>query len=246
MLNLLCIFFIYQSMAITMSVYLHRAIGHNHFILHPALEHFFRFWLWFTAGFAWPNWMQHYAAQHRKHHRHSDTELDPHSPRYFTFLQLCDVYAPAPGKAHYITEEDIKRYAPTVQTPNDWVELNIYEKYPRLGPRLFWLTVTALFGWAGFVFGFATYFFHRHISAFFSCYIIHKIGFKYAGNQGTDRSRILIPWSIFAGGEEIHAHHHNDPSQPKFSRHWWELDTGWVACKFFIWAGLMKVRKNNV
>ncbi|HCP57034.1 MAG TPA: acyl-CoA desaturase, partial [Pseudomonas sp.] len=44
--------------------------------LHPALKHFFRFWLWLTTAQNTREW----TAIHRKHHAKCETADDPHSP----------------------------------------------------------------------------------------------------------------------------------------------------------------------
>ena len=35
---------------VSVTLYLHRHSAHNSLDLHPALKHFFRFWLWFTTA----------------------------------------------------------------------------------------------------------------------------------------------------------------------------------------------------
>ena len=46
------------------TVYLHRDAAHRSVDLHPALRHFFRFWVWLTTGQVTSEWV----AVHRKHH----------------------------------------------------------------------------------------------------------------------------------------------------------------------------------
>ena len=61
---------------VSVTVYLHRHSAHRALDLHPALGHFFRFWLWMTTGMGTLEW----TAIHRKHHAKCETEEDPHSP----------------------------------------------------------------------------------------------------------------------------------------------------------------------
>ena len=61
---------------VAVTVYLHRYSAHRALELHPALAHFFRFWLWLTTGMETKEW----TAIHRKHHAVTETEDDPHSP----------------------------------------------------------------------------------------------------------------------------------------------------------------------
>ena len=46
------------------TIFLHRYQAHRALELHPAVSHFFRFWLWLTTGMVTKEW----AAVHRKHH----------------------------------------------------------------------------------------------------------------------------------------------------------------------------------
>ncbi len=59
------------------TIYLHRAQAHRALDLHPAVAHFFRFWLWLTTGMVTAEWV----AVHRRHHARCETAEDPHSPQ---------------------------------------------------------------------------------------------------------------------------------------------------------------------
>ncbi|MCX7122890.1 MAG: fatty acid desaturase, partial [Gammaproteobacteria bacterium] len=61
---------------VAITVFLHRAQAHRALDLHPAVAHFFRFWLWLTTGMKTKEWV----AVHRKHHAKCETIDDPHSP----------------------------------------------------------------------------------------------------------------------------------------------------------------------
>src|SRR3569833_3381300 len=62
---------------ISITVFLHRHQAHRALDLHPAVSHFFRFWLWLTTGITTQEWV----AIHRKHHAKCETADDPHSPQ---------------------------------------------------------------------------------------------------------------------------------------------------------------------
>lgn len=229
---------------VVFSIYIHRGKGHHYFSFTPGLEHFFRFWVWITMQYSWPNWMQHYAAQHRKHHKYSDTETDPHSPYQLTFTQMLDYKHNEPGRPYYISTEEMKLYAPDIITATDWIELNLYSKYPRLGTIIFWIVLTILFGLPGAVMGAFFRYGFNPCAAILANYGYHKIGFTYAGNSGADKSKIFFP-GIFGGGEVLHAHHHNDTTTPYFNRYWWEIDTGWLYCRVLIAMKLMKLTNST-
>ena len=49
---------------VAITIYLHRHQAHRALDLHPAVAHFFRFWLWLASGTVTEEWV----AVHRKHH----------------------------------------------------------------------------------------------------------------------------------------------------------------------------------
>ncbi len=65
-----------EGLAHGVSLKTHRSDTHGSIELHPALDMYARFRLWTTTGQKRREWV----AVHRKHHRFSDVEGDPHSP----------------------------------------------------------------------------------------------------------------------------------------------------------------------
>ena len=72
-----CTFILTQITIVSVTLYLHRHSAHRSLELHPALQHFFRFWLWLTTSLNTLEW----TSVHRKHHALCETEEDPHSPK---------------------------------------------------------------------------------------------------------------------------------------------------------------------
>src|SRR5687767_11057885 len=46
-----------QTTMMAVTVYLHRDATHRSLDLHPALRHFFRFWIWFTSSMLTREWV---------------------------------------------------------------------------------------------------------------------------------------------------------------------------------------------
>lgn len=237
--GLITMWFLIHYKWVASSLFMHRGMGHRCFDFGPILSHFFRFYLWMTGTPVWPNWMQVWTAQHRKHHRYSDLPNDPHSPYQVTFKQLLFDWGKV-DSAWFITPEEAQFYAPDIISVDDWIERNLYCKYPKLGSLLTGIIFSVLFGWFGVAVGIVLYFYIQPVSNFLSVWIQHKVGFRYAEHAIThDHSRIVCPIGLFQAGEALHANHHADPSNPNFSKHWWELDPGWWYARFFIALGLM-------
>src|SRR5690554_2797506 len=104
---------------VAVTIYLHRHQAHRALDLHPAVAHFFRFWLWLTTGMVTKEW----AAIHRKHHAKCETAEDPHSPQIYGINRVLWL-----GVFLYVKEsfnkETLERYGHG--TPDDWMERNVY------------------------------------------------------------------------------------------------------------------------
>ena len=61
------------------SVFLHRYVSHGMFKMNPFWEKTFFLFTFFAQGSSFLN-PAAYGIMHRKHHAHSDTQKDPHSP----------------------------------------------------------------------------------------------------------------------------------------------------------------------
>jgi fatty-acid desaturase len=68
----------------------------------------------------------------------------------------------------------------------------------------------------------------------------HWLGYR--NGRVADRSRNIVPWGIWIGGEELHNNHHLDPGSVKFSRMKWEFDLGYAYLRMFCWLRLATIR----
>lgn len=194
-----------------------------------------RFWLWLTTGMVTKQWV----AIHRKHHRHSDAEGDPHSPHVFGISTVL-----MKGALLYHEASKDKDMVNTygVGTPSDWVEHNIYTAHSRLGISLLLVLNCWLFGWVGaLIWGIQMIWI-----PFWAAGVINGLGHwvGYRNGQTNDRSRNISPWGIIIGGEELHNNHHLSPGNPRLSRTWLEFDIGWMWIKIFEKLHLLKLRVN--
>lgn len=216
------------------TLYLHRSQAHKSVEFHPAVSHFMRFWLWLTTGMVTRQWV----AIHRKHHRYSDFEGDPHTPHVYGIYNV--VFKGA--LLYHIASKDkemIKQYG--VGTPDDWVEQNVYSKHSRLGIVLLLLINLLLFSWWGLlVWGVQMIWI-----PFWAAGIINGIGhyWGYRNGETKDHSRNISPWGIIIGGEELHNNHHLSPASPKLSRRWFEIDIGWVYTVILSKLHLAKIKQ---
>ncbi len=217
------------------TLYLHRCQAHRALDMHPALSHFFRFWLWLTTGMVTKEW----AAIHRKHHAKCETVDDPHSPRIHGINKIL-----WGGVVLYVKEshkpEVMAKYGHS--TPDDWIERHIYTPLQKVGIVVLGIVNISLFG---VVPGLLLYGIQLAWIPFWAAGVINGLG-HYAGYRNfatEDDSTNLVPWAFWIGGEELHNNHHAYPTSAKFSVRWYEFDLGWLYIRILGALGLVKVRK---
>jgi len=216
------------------TIYLHRCQAHRALDLHPAVSHFFRFWLWLTTGMETKQW----AAVHRKHHARCETAEDPHSPQVLgiskVLLEGAELYRVAA-----VNQETMDKFGGG--TPDDWLERNLYTRHNALGIGLMLVIDLLLFGPLGLTI-WAVQMAWIPVTA---AGIINGAGhyWGYRNFDAEDASTNLLPWGILIGGEELHNNHHSYASSARLSNKWYEFDIGWMYIRMLSTFGLAKVKK---
>jgi stearoyl-CoA desaturase (delta-9 desaturase) len=219
---------------VTITLYLHREQAHRSIDLHPALRHFFRFWVWINTGAPTKQWV----AVHRKHHALCEREGDPHSPVVFglktVVLQGAELYIREARKA-----ETLDKYGKG--TPDDWLERNLYTPHDYTGIALLVIFDVLLFGALGLV----MVAFQLASMPFLAAGIINGVGHArgYRNFETNDASTNLWPLGVLIGGEELHNNHHAFPTSARFSLRPGEIDIGWLHLKLFAALGLARIRR---
>jgi stearoyl-CoA desaturase (delta-9 desaturase) len=219
---------------VTVTVFLHRSQAHRALDLHPALNHFFRFWLWLTTGMVTREWV----AVHRRHHAKCETAEDPHSPQVLglgkVLAQGAELYGEAADDV-----ETLKRYGHG--TPDDWLERKVYSRYAWQGVGLLLILDVVLFG----VYGITMWAVQMLWIPFFAAGVINGVGhyWGYRNFETADAATNIVPWGILIGGEELHNNHHAFPSSARLASKWWELDIGWLYIRLFSLLRLARVKK---
>jgi stearoyl-CoA desaturase (delta-9 desaturase) len=232
--DVLATFFMVQLTIAGVTLYLHRDQTHRGVDLHPAVRHFFRFWLWLTTGQGTCEWV----AVHRKHHARCETPDDPHSPQIVglrkVLFQGAELY-----RAETARPETLEKYGRG--TPADWLERNVYRRFSYTGVVLLALLDLVLFGVPAI-----TIFAVQMMSIpFLAAGIINGVGHHtgYRNFECADASRNVVPWAFLLGGEELHNNHHAFPSSARFSMRAWEFDIGWLYLRVLSALGLARIRR---
>ena len=216
------------------TIYLHRSQAHRALDLHAIPSHFFRFWLWLTTGMVTKEWV----AIHRKHHAKCETVDDPHSPVTrgikTVLLTGSELY-----RAEAKVNETLDKYGHN--TPDDWIERNLYTRFSWQGVGLMMIINLVLFG----AIGATVWAVQMAWIPITAAGIINGIGhyWGYRNFEAVDASTNISPWGIIIGGEELHNNHHTYPTSAKLSVKPYEFDIGWLYIRAMEMVGLAKVRK---
>lgn len=219
---------------ISVTIYLHRYSAHRALTLHPAAQHFFRFWLWLTTGMVTREW----TAIHRKHHARCETEADPHSPQKKgirkVLLEGAELY-----RKESQNEETLTQFGKG--TPSDWLETNLYGKHDKLGVSMLLVLNLLFFG----PIGLTVWAIQMLWIPLLAAGVINGIGhyWGYRNFDCNDASRNISPVGLLIGGEELHNNHHTYPNSAKLSVKRWEFDIGWGYIKLLTTLGLARVKR---
>lgn len=216
------------------TIYLHRCQAHRALDLHPAISHFFRFWLWLTTGMVTKEW----TAIHRKHHARCETADDPHSPQVLGIGKVLregsELY-----RAEAKNQETLDKFGSG--TPDDWLERHVYSRHSAVGIWLMMAIDIMLFG----PIGLTVWAIQMAWIPITAAGIINGIGhyWGYRNYAADDASTNILPWGILIGGEELHNNHHSYASSARLSSKWYEFDIGWMYIRSMQIVGLARVKK---
>lgn len=219
------------------SLYVHRGMAHQQYVIHPVLGHIMRFWLWLTDGTGVREWV----AIHHNHHRYSDNEGDPHiffvtgTPwERIKFTAKIAYKSIVHGYKGFASNNELDLYANHVE--NHW----LYEKHQRVGIILLLLMNLVLFGYVGFLVWLIQISWVTIWMTVIVAVGAHHFGYK--DKLSPDNSRNLFPIGIITVGEELHNNHHRHPGNPKLNSKWFEFDLGWIYIRILSFFGLIKLK----
>lgn len=191
---------------------IHRGISHRAFKMHKWIE----YPLAAISLSGTTNSVISWASIHREHHRHSDTDLDPHCPKESFFdvqtLNFKKSVNPMYGvdliKDPFYVWLHRWHWAVTIS-----VAIILFFIEP-LSILYVWLVPACLQAYAG-----------GTVNA------LNHIKFGYRNFNTNDNSYNNLITGYLCCGEGWHNNHHQDPKNPKFGFKWWEFDPGYYLTK---------------
>ena len=184
-----------------------------------------------------------WAAHHRNHHRHTETTLDPHSPRVHGFWRS--------HMGWFLTREGFRTDWSRIPDLAKYPELRWLDRYDTLVPVLLAVGLYGLgallervapgLGTTGgqmLVWGFfisTTVLFHATVT-------INSLAHRYGSRrfETGDDSRNNFWLALLTFGEGWHNNHHFFPGTVRQGFRWWEIDLTWYGLKVMSWCGLVR------
>jgi stearoyl-CoA desaturase (Delta-9 desaturase) len=170
-----------------------------------------------------------WAANHRDHHLHSDTELDVHSPRHtgFIYSHVGWIFSRGQETMNVNRIADFAKYSELM-----W--LHRYEQAPAFALALICF---ALAGWPGLIVGF----FWSTVAVYHGTFCInslaHLVGRRRYVTGDDSRNNWLL--AIITMGEGWHNNHHAYQSSARQGFSWWEYDPTFYLLKLLERLGLV-------
>jgi stearoyl-CoA desaturase (delta-9 desaturase) len=169
------------------------------------------------------------AEMHRRHHRHSDTAADVHSPivRGFLYAHLGWIFVPRNTPTDYDAIRDLSRYG----------ELMWLDRHHYLPPILLGVLSWAILGWPGLVVGFCWSTVVLWHATFSINSLAHLIGRRRYVTG--DQSRNNWALALLTLGEGWHNNHHAYQASARQGFRWWECDVTYYVLCVLSWVGLV-------
>ena len=195
----------------------HRYFSHRSF----KTSRGFQFFLAFLGQSSAQRGVLWWAATHRYHHKHSDTEQDVHSPvqHGLWYSHVLWIFSKQGRAADFSLIKDFRKYPELV-----WLE-----KWERLPPILLGVLVWAVAGWSGLFVGF----FLSTVLLFHGTFTINSLSHVFGKQPYVtgDSSRNNLFLAIITLGEGWHNNHHHFPSATPQGFHWWQIDVTYYVLK---------------
>lgn len=221
--------------------FLHRYGAHGMFKMNKGWEKAFYILTYIFQGSSFLN-PRAYAVMHRMHHAFSDTERDPHAPKYFRSVfglmwKTKDVYLDLinnkirPGESF---EKNVPGWSRFEEFANGW-----------------WHRVLWGAGYTAFYAAFATqwwmflllpvHFLMGPIHGAIVNWAGHKYGYRNFNDTHDDSHNTLF-FDFLTMGELFQNNHHKFPARPNFAVKSFEFDPAYPFIKILNWLGIIKLK----
>jgi stearoyl-CoA desaturase (Delta-9 desaturase) len=205
--------------------------GYHRYFAHRAFRtsRAFQFVLAFLSQTAAQRSILWWAAKHRQHHMHSDTDFDVHSPvlRSFFYAHVGWIFVARNNAIDYQSIGDLTRYKELL-----WLDRHSYLPLAALA-LLTWLVA----GWSGLAIGFCC----STVAVWHVTFSVNSLS-HLVGRQRYitgDQSRNNWVLALLTMGEGWHNNHHAYQASVRQGFRWWEFDPTFYMLRALSWLGLV-------
>lgn len=224
LVTLFTVSYVVRIWAITVGF--HRYFAHRTFRTSRTFQ-FLLGWLGCTAMENGPLW---WASWHRRHHKHVDTAMDPHTPTQhsFWYAHIGWVFDPANDVTDYSNVRDLSIYP----------ELRWLDRTTSVTLVAYGVGCYALLGWAGVVWGAVV----STLAVNHATFCINSLAHTHGARryETPDNSRNNAALALLTLGEGWHNNHHHYMSSARQGFAWWEIDAGYYSLRLLATVGLVR------
>lgn len=154
-----------------------------------------------------------WVAIHREHHRYVDTDKDPHSPVYKSFIEI---------QFLSMFEQPNLKYSANLVKDRFHIILHKYYFFIHLIILGLLLIINPLLAVSCYLAPAAILW---NAGSFINT-LTHMIGYR--NTETKDNSKNIYTLGYLMWGEGWHNNHHCEPSNANFQKKWWEFDMGYM------------------
>ena len=229
---------LYALRMFAITAFYHRYFSHKAFKTSRALQFIFAL-IGASCVQRGPLW---WASHHRNHHRHADTERDPHSPAHRGFW-----------RSHigwFLTREAFRTDEAVITDLTRYPELRWLDRFDVLVPIAFavalyffgfWLQrAHPLLGTSGsqmLIWGF----FISTVVLLHATVTINSLAHRFGSRRYSTRDDSRNNWllAVITFGEGWHNNHHHFPGSARQGFRWWEIDLTYYVLRAMALCGLV-------
>ncbi len=233
----------YVVCALGITVGYHRLFTHKSFETGPVMT----FIIGVMGGMAMEGSIITWAANHRKHHQHSDDEGDPHSPHTHGagfWNMIRGMWHAHIGWFLRGQRADLDRYTPDLEKDRliRWLSATfpVWAVLGMLIPAVLGGVLTL--SWSGALLGFIWGGLIRVLLVHHVTWSINSVCHVWgtAPYESRDESRNNAICGVLGMGEGWHNNHHAFPTSARHGLRWWQLDASYIVIKSLEALGLAR------
>ena len=181
-----------------------------------------------------------YAILHRRHHKYSDTEKDPHSPEFSKNIIMLNINTVKHYESVRRNKKDYSKYDNNVPR---WESLEKFSDHwiTRVSFMAFYTLVYVTYSTSTWQYMLLPiHFVMGPLHGSIVNWCGHRYG--YVNHKKTnDKSKNTLPFDFLMMGELFQNNHHWKPKSINFSSRWFEIDPGFLITKILNKVNMIRI-----